>query len=272
MGILYPKVQEKIQASKTSFWGLKPQDLEKDYASLDPDSKRLINKMRTLLLSPDEAVKILEEIDLNDKKSWPCVTAKNRQFSGSCVVKNFNSLLSMSSTAPSIIMHGGFQGHSVYAEVFKLGRQYFALVHDLGSGLKLHMQDKSNKILPLALYFENFDSLNYFCREFCRKNSTEEAYLALVKQFAEDYVNLVDQFALSDALIRSGVEVKKEENLQPFVLSLSRPSGHKSPMHSVYREFRKLQREIIRMLIDPTGSPSQVKVKASTRRKEQKKR
>jgi hypothetical protein len=271
MGILYPKVQEKIQASKTSF-SLKPKDLEEDYASIEPGSKRLINKMRTLLLSPLEAVKILEETDLNDEKSWPCVTTKYRQFSGSCVVKNFNSLLSMSSAAPSIIMHGGFQGHSVYAEVFKLGRQYFALVHDLGSGLKLHMQDKSNKILPLALYFENFDSLNYFCREFCRKNSTEEAYLALVKQFAEDYVNLVDQFALSDALIRSGVEVKKEENLQPFVLSLSRPSGHKSPMHSVYREFRKLQREIIRMLIDPTGSPSQVKVKASTRRKEQKKR
>jgi hypothetical protein len=259
MGILYPKVQEKIQASKTSFWGLKPEDLEKDYASLDPDSKRLINKMRTLLLSPLEAVKILEEIDLNDKKSWPCVTAKYRQFSGSCVVKNFNSLLSMSSTAPSIILHGGFQGHSVYVEVFKLGGQYFALVHDLGSGLKLHMQDKSKKIFPLALYFENFDFLKYFCIEFCRKNSTEEDYLALV-----------EQFALSNAFIGSGFEVQKEENLQPFVLSLTTPSKHRSPMYPEYRKFRNLQREIIRMLIDPTGSPSEVKAKASALRKIQK--
>jgi hypothetical protein len=42
-------------------------------------------------------------------------------------------------------------------------------------------------------------------------------------------------------------------------------------MHSVYREFRKLQREIIRKLIDPTGSPSEVKEVASAKRKEQKK-
>ncbi|NDE63821.1 MAG: hypothetical protein EB053_05645 [Chlamydiae bacterium] len=242
VGILYPTIKNKIEAIGTSPFEVKHYELERDYAQLAPDSKRFIDKISTLFLPPQEAIENLEEVDPSNMESFPCIRAKHRQFSGSCTVKNLNSLLSMSSLAPSIIMAGGFKNHAVvyaggfnnhavYAEIFRLGKDYFALVHNLGDGSECHLVDWRGKILPLVLYFKEKEHLIKFSKIFC------------------------------------------DFELLSFAKSLIKPDERRTnPMHSVYRNFRKLQREIIRMLIDPTGSPSQVKVKASTRRKEQKKR
>ena len=253
LGILYPTIQEKIRANKTSPFLLKPEDLERDYANLGPNSKKFIDKICTLLLPPEEAIKNLEEVDLTNKKSFPCIRTKYQQFSGSCAVKNLNSLLSMSSTAPSIIMEGGYKGHAVYAEVFKLENQYFVLVHNLGDGSEIHQRDHGNKIKPLALFFDKKEHLIQFSKVFCDNDTKKKEYLRRVKAFAlkaERLKKLPDQ-----------------QSASPFVRSLSFiDSSRTNPMHSVYREFRELQREIIRKLIDPTGSLSDVKVAASLNR------
>ena len=269
VGTIYPTIQKKIQASEPSPFLLKPEDLERDYANLGPDSKKFIDKIRTLFLPPLEAVKTLEETDLTDKESWPCVRAKNLQFSGSCTVKNFNSLLSMSSTGPSIILHGGFKGHAVYAEVFKSGGQYFALVHNLGAGIQLHKRIGKNRYLPLPLYFKNVDSLNDFCGKCFRLEATEKDYLNLVDQFKKDYDVHINGLKNFYARIRQ-IILTKEPDPPSFVLSLSSPSKHRSPMYPEYRKFRDSQRKSIRML-NSHGSPSEVKDAASAKRKEQKK-
>jgi hypothetical protein len=150
-------------------------------------------------------------------------------------------------------MHGGFKHHSIYAEIFRLGNQYFALVHNLGAGSWIHPRGHGNKIIPLALYFEDKENLIEFSKIFCKEDSTEEEYLALVRSYMSD--------------------VTDPESASPFIRSLSSiDSRRTNPMHSVYREFRKLQNEIIRNLIDPIGSPSGVKAQASIERRNQKRR
>jgi hypothetical protein len=157
----------------------------------------------------------------------------------------------MSSTAPSIIMQGGFVEHAVYAEIFRLDNQYFALLHNLGAGSWIHPRGHGNKIIPLALYFKDKENLIEFSKIFCKEDTTQKDYCALVQ--------------------RHTFETDPESAL-PFVRSLSSiDSSRTNPMHSVYREFRKLQREIISKLINPTGPPSEVKEAASAKRKEQKK-
>jgi len=251
VGILYPTIQEKIRANKTSPFLLKPEDLERDYANLAPNSKKFIDKICTLLLPPEEAIKNLEEVDPLDPESFPCIRAKHPQFSGSCVVKNFNSLLSMSSLAPSIIIEGGYKGHAVYAEIFKSDDKYYALVHNLGAGYDIHQVDHGNKMKPLALFFDKKEHLIEFSKIFCKENTTEREYRDLVTRY---------MFKVTDP-----------ESASPFVRSLSFIESHReNPMHSKYREFRGLQREIIRKLIDHTGSPSEVKATASAKRKWQK--
>ena len=258
VGILYPKVQKEIRAIENSPLEFKPEDFDSDIAGLDSKSKGFFNKIRTLLLPFEEAIKNLEEVDPLDPESFPCIRAKHPQFSGSCTVKNFNSLLSMSSLAPSIIMKGGFVHHSVYAEVFRLGDQYFALVHNLGAGGEIHQRDHGNKIKPLALYFEETEHLIEFSKVFCNNDTTKEEYLSCVKAFA-----------LNEERLK---KLPDQQSASPFVRSLSFiDSSRTNPMHSVYREFRGLQREIIRKLIDHTGSSSEVKATASAKRKWQKK-
>lgn len=262
VGILYPTIQEKIRARGTSSFQVEPSELERDYAKLDPDPKRFIDKICTLLLPPEEAIKNLEEVDLSNTKSFPCIRTKHQQFSGSCTVKNLNSLLSMSSLAPSIIMKGGYNDHVVhvvYAEVFRLGNQYFALVHNLGGGSEIHRQDRK-KIIPLALHFKDKELLIQFSKTFCHEGTTEEEYLGLVQDYA---------------LNSGGAWFKRlsefPERLWYFVASLGAiDEDRTNPLHTKYREFRKLQKEIIRKLIDHTGSPSEVKRKASDVRKIQK--
>ncbi len=266
VGILYPTIKNKIEAIGTSPFEVKPYELERDYAQLAPDSKRFIDKIRTLFLPPQEAIENLEEVDPSNMESFPCIRAKHRQFSGSCAVKNFNSLLSMSSLAPSIIMAGGFKNHAVYAEIFRLGKDYFALVHNLGDGSECHLVDWRGKILPLVLYFEEKEHLIKFSKIFCDKYTTSEEYIECVKALALNSKNGAKEIA--NRIGRLG----HKSELLSFAKCLIIPDENRTnPMHSVYRKFRKLQREIIRMLIDPTGSPSQVKDTASTKRKEQKK-
>ena len=253
VGILYPTIQEKIRARETSSFKVEPEELESDYARLDPDPKRFIDKISTLLLPPEEAIKNLEEVDPLDLESFPCIRTKHPQFSGSCAVKNLNSLLSMSSTAPSIIMHGGFKHHSIYAEIFRLDNQYFGLVHNLGAGSDIHQRDLGEKIIPLALYFQDKENLIEFSKIFCKEETTGQEYLALVRSYMSD--------------------VTDPESASPFIRSLSSiDSRRTNPMHSVYREFRKLQRVIIRNLIYPTGSPSGVKAQALIARRNEKRR
>jgi len=169
----------------------------------------------------------------------------------------------MSSLAPSIIMMGGFVHHSVYAEVFRLGDQYFALVHNLGAGGECHLVDERNKILPLALYFENKDLLMAFSFHFCNTTGSERYYLDLVELYALNSRNKNIEKEL-DRLQHTSSSI-------PFARSLVYPDkGRTSPMYPEYRKFRELQREIIRKLIDHTGSRSAVKDAASTKRKGQK--
>jgi hypothetical protein len=265
VGILYPTIQEKIRARGTSLFQVEPSELERDYATLDPNSKekKFIDKIRTLLLSPEEAIKNLEEVDLSKTESFPCIRTKHQQFSGSCSIKNFNSLLSMSSLAPSIIMEGGFKGHSVYAEVFRLGDQYFALVHNLGDGSQIHRKDRRKKIIPLALHFKDKELLIQFSKTFCNLGTSKEEYLHLVQVCALNsrenwFEKKISEFPL---------------HLWFFVASLGGiDEDRTNPMYTEYQKFRRLQKEIIRKLIDPTGSPSGVKAQASIVRRNQKRR
>jgi len=92
---------------------------------------------------------------------------------------------------------------------------------------------------------------------FCDNDTTKEEYLSWVKAFA-----------LNEERLK---KLPDQQSASPFVRSLSFiDSSRTNPMHSVYREFRELQREIIRKLIDPTGSPSEVKAQASDVRRNQK--
>jgi hypothetical protein len=267
VGILFPTIQEKIRARGTSPFQVKPSELERDYARLDPNSKekKFIDKIRTLLLPPEEAIKNLEEVDPLNTESFPCIRAKHPQFSGSCGVKNLNSLLSMSSLAPSIIMQGGFKYHAVYAEVFRLDDQYFALVHNLGGGLDYHPVNSSNKILPLVLYFEKKEHLIKFSKMFCDYETTKEEYLKWIKAIALNSRNKNIEKELDRVHLKS--------SSMPFARSLVYPDKDRTnPMYPEYRKFRELQKEIIQKLIDPTGSPSAVKAQASVLRRNQKRR
>ena len=263
MGILYPKIREKIVATGNSTSQITPDQLAEDYHLLDPDSKRFIDKIRTLFLTPEEAIKNLEEVDLDDKDSLPCTREKHAQKSGSCVVKNLNSLLSMSSKAPSIIMYGGFQDHAVYAEVFKCDGQFFASVHNLGGGFEHHSQGERKKILPLVLIFENSDSLIAFSKKFCQIDSK-----------IEDYLDLVESFALNSLNKNSKRDIQRMLSLtlsNRLADSLLIPSKYRTnPMHSKYREFRELQRLYIRHILHPTGAPSQLKQIAKDLRRTEK--
>jgi hypothetical protein len=61
------------------------------------------------------------------------------------------------------------------------------------------------------------------------------------------------------------------ESSSPFVTSLSSiDSRRTNPMYPEYQKFRILEKEIARKLIDPTGSPSEVKAQASDVRRNQK--
>jgi hypothetical protein len=157
----------------------------------------------------------------------------------------------MSSTAPSIILHGGFKHHSIYAEIFKLDNQYFALVHNLGAGSDIHRRGQGNKIKPLTLYFQDKENLIEFSKIFCKEDTTGDEYLASVKNYEFDETD--------------------PESSSPFVTSLSSiDSRRTNPMYPEYQKFRNLQKEMIRKLINPTGSPSDVKAQASDVRRNQK--
>ncbi len=265
VGILYPTIQKKICDRGTSHFQVEPVELESDYAGLGLGPRRFIDKIRTLLLPPEEAIKNLEEVDPSNSESFPCIRAKHPQFSGSCAVKNLNSLLSMSSTAPSIIMQGGFKDHAVYAEVFRLEDQYFTLVHNLGGGLDYHPVNSSNKILPLALYFEKKEHLIKFSKMFCDGETTKEEYLKWIKAFALNSRNKNIEKELDRVHLKS--------SSMPFARSLVYPDKDRTnPMYTEYQKFRRLQKEIIRKLIDPIGSPSGVKAQASIVRRNQKRR
>ncbi|MBM3197610.1 MAG: hypothetical protein FJZ61_06505 [Chlamydiae bacterium] len=252
MGILYPKIREKIVATGNSTSQITPRQLAEDYRLLDPDSKRFIGKIRTLFLTPEEAIKNLEEVNLDDKDSLPCTRVKNKQQSGSCVVKNLDSLLSMSSKAPSIIMHGGFQHHAIYAEVFKCHGQFFASVHNLGEGCEHHLQGERKKILPLILIFENSDSLIAFSKKFCQIDLKIKEYLDLVESFA---LNSQNKNLKSD--IQRMLSLALSNSLADSLLI---PNKYRAnPMHPKYREFRELQRWCIRNILHPTGAPSEPK-------------
>lgn len=98
---------------------------------------------------------------------------------------------------------------------------------------------------------------------FCDSETTKEEYLKWIKAIALNSRNKDIEKELGRVHLKS--------SSMPFARSLVYPDKDRTnPLHTEYRKFRELQKEIIRELIDPTGSPSDVKAQASVVRRNQK--
>ncbi len=246
---------DKIQKAPQSKPEIHLNELEDAIFKLDKSTLIQFDKIFTILLPPLEAIKKLKPFRQKDLKNLPSIRPKYPQLSGSCLVKNFNSLLSMSFDAPSIIVQGGFPSHRVYAEVFRgEDDKYFALVHNLGRASELHPFSEKGKIFPLALYFPTKTALNNFIVSFNANSETD---------YTENLLKQVNLANFDESTLDSAIDKGIASSLK---------NHPKIPRENpVYKNFRGLQKRNLRLLIDASGAPDPKKEIATKSRKEEKK-
>jgi hypothetical protein len=189
----------------------------------------------------------------------PSIRAKYSQSSGSCAVKNLNSLLSMSFDAPSAVINGGWSLHRVYAEVFRgEENQYFVLVHNLGASCEMHEKSKDNKIFPLPLFFKSFAQLEHFAKAFRGINQSD--YEACLKSAPKLTPGDLKNFG------------PETINKKIAATLLDRPK--KPRPNEVYKLFRSQQKELLEKLTTTMNSQTSQEVKRAilARRLEKKRR
>jgi hypothetical protein len=251
IALLIPTIQIKFQNIAEHPIQITFLELSEELQKLDPSTRNLLEKIFTIFFPPIEAVKRLAPIQRGDLQNLPSIRPKHYQYSGSCVLKNFNSLLSMSFDAPSVIIQGGWPQHAVYLEVFKGEQdQFFCLLHNLGEGSDNHPKSKEGKVFPLALFFPSSSKLNSFLQGFDAQ--TEEGYFDLINS----------QTKLADL---------KEEDLKSEInqeitkaLNTQKKDPRKNPL---YQEFRRLQKESLRQMLASFGNFGEIKRGALEKRK-----
>lgn len=141
-------------------------------------SNSFFNKIIQLLIGqPICFLEKLEPLNAHDINSMRKVSAKYPQCSGSCSLKNLNSLLANELSINSASFVGGFKGHVVYAEVVRGEKgHYFGLVHNLGSSSKMHELSTDRKILPYPLHFEDINKLKKFIEDFRNPQAVVSEY------------------------------------------------------------------------------------------------
>ena len=251
IALLIPTIQKKFQNIAEHPIQITSLELSEELQKLDPSTRNLLEKIFTIFFPPIEAVRRLAPIQRGDLQNLPSIRPKHYQYSGSCVVKNFNSLLSMSFDAPSLIILGGWPQHAVYLEVFKGEQdQFFCLLHNLGEGSDNHPESREGKVFPLALFFPSSSKLNSFLQGFDAQ--TKEGYFDLINS----------QTKLADL---------KEEDLKSEInqeitkaLNTQKKDPRKNPL---YQEFRRLQKESLRQMLASFGNFGEIKRGALEARK-----
>ena len=233
---LFPTIQKKFQNIAEHPIQITAKEFSEELEKLDPSTRNLVEKIFTIFFPPKEAVKRLAPIQRGDLQNLPSIKPKHEQYSGSCVVKAFNSLLSMSFDAPSVIIKGGWPQHAVYLEVFKGEQdQYFCLLHNLGAESEKHSNSREGKVFPLALFFPSSSKLNSFLQRFDAQNK-------------EGYSDLIDsQTKLADL---KEEDLKSEINRE-ITKALTRVIPRENPL---YKKFRSLQKESLRQMLASFGS------------------
>ena len=251
IALLIPTIQIKFQNIAEHPIQITSLELSEELQKLDPPTRNLLEKIFTIFFPPIEAVRRLAPIQRGDLQNLPSIRPKHYQYSGSCVVKNFNSLLSMSFDAPSLIILGGWPQHAVYLEVFKGEQdQFFCLLHNLGEGSDKHPKSREGKVFPLALFFPSSSKLNSFLQGFDAQ--TEEGYFDLI----DSQTKLAD---LKEEDLKSEInqEITKALNTQ-------KKDPRKNPL---YQEFRRLQKESLRQMLASFGNFGEIKRGALEKRK-----
>jgi len=249
---LFPTIQKKFQNIAEHPIQITAKEFSEELEKLDPSTRNLVEKIFTVFFPPKEAVKRLAPIQRGDLQNLPSIRPKHIQYSGSCLVKNFNSLLSMSFDAPSVIIKGGWPVHAVYLEVFKGEQdQYFCLLHNLGAESEKHSNSREGKVFPQALFFPSFSKLNSFLQRFPAQN--EKAYSDLI----DSQTNLAN---LKEGALES--EINRE-----ITKALTKVSPKENPL---YKKFRSLQKESLRQMLTSFGSIGEEKkgaIEARTKEK-----
>jgi len=264
----FPAIREKILSDKPpSEILISANEIQEGLETMGP-SKRLFNKIESLLSYPLDRLKQLKPLKKEHLSQLPSIRAKHAQESGSCAIKNLNSLLSMSFDAPSVVISGGwpgykvdtkeFLGHAVYAEVFKgEDDQYFVLVHNLGWSCQMHERSEDKKIFPLPLFFESFAQLEHFAKAFYGNNQSD--YEACLKSAPKLTPGDLKNFG------------PETINKKIAATLLDRPK--KPRPNEVYKLFRSQQKELLEKLTKTMSSQTSLEVtRAIEKRKVKKKR
>ena len=233
----FPSITKKIlEGSPTSTISITAEEIKKAKEEFGP-SARLFTKIISLLSNPIDALKQLEPITENDIRELPSIKPKHRQYSGSCVLKNLNSLLSMSFDAPSVIIRGGWPQHTVYMEVFKGEKdQFFCLLHNLGAASEWHPQSEG-KIYPVPLYFNTFKTLENFLQLFIGVDR-------------EDYLK-----SLGGAhFIKDNLNEFRSNRINHQISSALTRHPQKPRENKAYNHFRTLQKKVLKEMSETMGS------------------
>ena len=263
----FPAIREKIlKGDPPSEIFISADEIQVGLKTMGP-SKSLFNKIESLLSDPLDRLKQLEPLKEEDLSQLPSIRAKYSQSSGSCAVKNLNSLLSMSFDAPSVVISGGwrsyeidtkeFPGHRVYAEVFRgEDNKYFVLVHNLGVSSQMHERSKDKKIFPLPLFFKSFDQLENFAKAFRVINRSD--YEACLKSAPKLTPGDLKNFG------------PETINKKIATSLLDRPK--KPRPNEVYKHFRIQQKELLEKLTETMNSQTSFEVRRAVKMRRSKKK
>jgi hypothetical protein len=194
-------------------------------------------------LKPDVHLKYLTPLNKKDINKLCSLKPKNPQFSGSCAVKNFNSLLSNDLGPNSVSFIGGWSSHAVYAEVVE-GKDghYFGLIHNLGAGSFAadcrHTLSAEGKLFPLPIHFKDRNSVEKFIKDFIDFKSKSR----------QDYEKLVASAFLKDVFQFQEKSINRE-----LAIKITNHNFFSFPS-SKYTQYRSAQKDLLKQLAEIKGS------------------
>jgi hypothetical protein len=238
--MFFETITEKIRKLEIpSIDGMTTKEIDSIYSLFKTDSvfKKIV---QIAFLKPDVHLDYLTPLNKKDISKLCSPKPKNPQYSGSCTVKNLNSLLSNDLGPNSVSFIGGWSSHAVYAEVVE-GKDghYFGLIHNLGSGSLAtgcrHTLSAEGKFFPLPIHFKDRISLEKFIKDFKSKSRA-------------DYENLVASATLKDVFQFQEKSVNRD-----LALKITNHNGFSLPS-SKYKEYRSAQKDLLKKLAQIKGS------------------
>jgi hypothetical protein len=238
--MFFETITEKIRKFEIpSIDGMTEQEKASIYPLFKTDSvfKKIV---QIGLLQPDLHLKYLTPLTKKDINKLCSPRPKNPQYSGSCTVKNLNSLLSNDLGPNSVSFIGGWSSHAVYAEVVE-GKDghYFGLIHNLGAGSLAadcrHTLSDEGKLFPLPIHFKDRISLEKFIKDFKSKSRA-------------DYENLV-----ASALLKDPFQFQEKTVNRELAFKITNQNGF-SFKSDQYKEHRLHQKDLSKILAKIKGS------------------